>query len=184
MSTSAAFGAWSAWNFTLTAEAKKVFEEATKGLLGASYTAVAFSSQIVNGTNYSFICWAKSATHPSVTYPVQMHVFAPLQGTPVIQGIERLGPEVNGLPGGYSSWSVPPTADALKVLKEALGGLLGVNYNALGDTVQIVAGANYCYLCSGSIPGPDSNTIATLIYVFQPLEGNPHVSQIVRIQPH
>ena len=183
MSTSAV-GAWSAWNFTLSAEATKVFNAATSGILGVSYSAVAFASQVVAGTNYSFLCWAKSATNPAMVYPVQMHVFAPLQGNPTIQGIERLGPDANGMPGGYGSWSVPATAEAVKVLNEALSGLLGVNYAALGDTVQIVAGSNYCYLCSGNILDPGSSTIAALIYVNQPLNGKPHLAQIVRILPH
>lgn len=183
MSTSAV-GAWSAWNFTLTAEAKEVFAAATKGLVGVSYTAVAFASQVVNGTNYSFICWAKSATNPSMTYPVQMHVFAPLQGTPGIQGIERLGPDVNGLPGGYSSWSVPPTADASKALAEALKGMVGVSYTALGDTSQVVNGLNYCYLCSGNIAGPQGTTIAAMVYVYQAPNSSAHLTQIVRVLAH
>lgn len=183
MSTSA-LGAWSAWNFTLTAEATKVFNAATKGLVGVSYSPVAFASQVVAGTNYSFICWAKSSTNPAMAYPVQMHVFAPLQGDPTIQGIERLGPDVNGMPGGYGSWSVPATPEAIKVLNDALAGLLGVSYTALGDTVQVVAGSNYCYLCSGTILGPESSTIAVLIYVNQPLNAKPQLAQIVRIQPH
>ena len=50
--------------------------------------------------------------------------------------------------------------------------------------MQVVAGANYCYLCSGTILEPRSSTIASLIYVNQPLNGKPHLAQIVRIQPH
>lgn len=55
-------GGWSTYS-DITPEASEVFQTAMKGLVGVSYKPVAFATQAVAGTNYSFFCNA------TVVYP-------------------------------------------------------------------------------------------------------------------
>lgn len=183
MSTSPV-GAYSAWNFTVSAEAKTVFAAATAGYMGVSYSPLAFATQVVAGTNYAFICSAIASTHPEVIYPAVVHIYAPLNGKPVITGITNLGPEINNLPGGYSNWNFPTPAADNALLAEALKSVVGVDYVSYGDTVQVVAGANYWFLCSGTVPQQDPITFAAMVQVNKPLDGAPKVTQIQRISPN
>ena len=80
-------GGYSDWSFRLTPDAIKVFNEATKKLMGVQYEPIAFASQVVAGTNYTFL--AKS--HPVIPNPpmgvCKIHIFAPLPN----QGVIELG---------------------------------------------------------------------------------------------
>lgn len=64
----------------LTEEDLKVFEEATQGLVGAKYTPLEVSTQVVAGTNYRFDCMVELATVEPVKYNVEVIVFKPLPG--------------------------------------------------------------------------------------------------------
>ena len=87
-------GGWTSWNFTLSHEAMQVFKEATRGLLGVSYTPLAFASQVVAGLNYSFLCKATAVVPDPPTRVVKMHLFQPLPGggTPQITQIIDITP--------------------------------------------------------------------------------------------
>lgn len=87
-------GGWSHFDFTLTPEAKHVFENATAGLWGVKYTPFAFTAQTVVGTNYSFLCEAISVTRPLATNVVKMRTFQPqdLKELPIIISIETIRP--------------------------------------------------------------------------------------------
>jgi hypothetical protein len=66
------------WNFTISPEAQKVFNEALKGFVGANYTPLAFASQIVAGINYCFLCKAKGAYPNAPEKAVKLYIFEPL----------------------------------------------------------------------------------------------------------
>lgn len=69
------------------------YTEATKGLVGASYTPVLYcGSQVVNGTNYMLICKQVLATKEPLPALTKMTIHAPLQGEAVILNIEALEP--------------------------------------------------------------------------------------------
>lgn len=82
-------GGWSEFR-PLTAEDKKVFDEATQGLVGVRYEPLMVSTQIVAGTNYKYMCNA----YPVIAEPIVQHkmvqIFAPLSGTPHIVSITNL----------------------------------------------------------------------------------------------
>lgn len=69
-----------------------LFEAATRGLTGVSYTPESVATQIVAGTNYRFICTAVTATADPKTYKAMVTIFRPLpgRGDPKITSIERL----------------------------------------------------------------------------------------------
>ena len=185
-SSSSAVGAWSAWNFSLDATAQEVFAKATAGLVGVKYTALAYASQVVAGTNYAFICEAQLVSANPIAYPVVMHVNQPLGGAPIISGIQKLGPAVTGNAGGWSSWSFTVSTEAQQVFDAAGQGFVGVNYKPIAFNTQVVAGTNYCYLCEGTVVVEGAPVIAALVFVNQPLpgQGHPHRTEIQAIPTH
>jgi len=81
-------GGWTPYH-KLTAEDKKVFEEAIKGILGVIYTPETVSTQVVNGTNYRFKCSA-SVPPSEVVWQAIVEIYKPIQGAPYVTGIIRL----------------------------------------------------------------------------------------------
>ncbi|WP_321470969.1 hypothetical protein [Halarcobacter sp.] len=85
----------------------------------------------------------------------------------------------NTMPGGWSEYH-DLTAEDRAVFYEALEGFVGVNYIPSVVSTQVVAGMNYKYKCIASIPPSDVNW-ETIIEIFEPLEGKPHIVSIARI---
>jgi hypothetical protein len=85
-------GGWTAWNFTLSAEAKEVFDVALKGLLGMQYTPLAFATQVVAGTNYCFLCKAKVVYPNAPDRVVELYILKPLDGPSHIVKITEVLP--------------------------------------------------------------------------------------------
>lgn len=81
-------GGWLPYH-PLTAQDKKVFEEALKGFVGVHYTPLEVSTQVVNGTNYRYLSNAQ-VPGTEVIYKVIVSIYAPLQGAPHITGIQQL----------------------------------------------------------------------------------------------
>lgn len=79
-------GGWTNFNFDLTNEAKAVFAEALEGFVGQKFTPFAFATQVVAGTNYSFLCEAQLVVPDAPTRATKVHVFQPLPG----QGTARI----------------------------------------------------------------------------------------------
>ncbi len=82
-------GGWTQFK-DLTASDKKVFDEAMKHHVGATFTPEKVSKQIVNGTNYRFFCYGMPATHEPHRYPAIVKIHAPIHGEPEITEIERV----------------------------------------------------------------------------------------------
>lgn len=57
---------------------KKVFEEATSGLMGVNYEPLLVATQVVAGTNYKFICNATAVTNPPKEFAATVTVFQDL----------------------------------------------------------------------------------------------------------
>ena len=90
---------WSNFDFTLTPEAKHVFESAIPGLVGVKYTPFAFATQVVAGTHYSFLCEAESVSRNPASTVVKMRIFqaldnddTPIEVKPIIESIETISP--------------------------------------------------------------------------------------------
>ena len=78
----------------LEASDRELFRRATAGMTGVSYTPESVATQVVAGTNYRFICTAKTTTPGLETYEAEIIVFQPLpgQGEAKIAKITRLLP--------------------------------------------------------------------------------------------
>jgi len=87
------------------------------------------------------------------------------------------------LAGGWSHFDYEITAAARAVFKEALEGFTGVAYTPSAFATQVVAGTNYCFLCTGAVVVPGSPQFPALLYIFKPLSGKAHISEITRIKP-
>lgn len=85
------YGEWSTLR-DLTEHDREVFNAALKDFVGVAYEPLQVASQLVAGTNYCFICHAKTSTLHPQEYNAQVMIFAPLPGagTPIITSIVRI----------------------------------------------------------------------------------------------
>lgn len=81
----AAEGAWSQYR-PLTAKDKEIIDACIM-LEGVGYFPIMVSQQVVNGTNYRYICIAKVVSPGSKYYFAKVTIHAPLEGKPVLQSI-------------------------------------------------------------------------------------------------
>jgi hypothetical protein len=83
------------------------------------------------------------------------------------------------LVGGWSPYHNLTTEDKL-VFDQALNGFVGVKYTPTSVSTQVVAGTNYRFKCNAQVP-PSEVIWESIIEIFQPLVGNPHITGITRI---
>jgi cytochrome c oxidase assembly protein Cox11 len=83
-------GAFTPYTSEISAEAKKAFTAAIKGILGVTYSPVAVSTQIVAGTNYKFFCNTEATTASPVAGAAIVNVYAPLDGDAHVTHIQAL----------------------------------------------------------------------------------------------
>ena len=76
----------------LEASERELFRQVKAGMTGVSYTPESVGTQVVAGTNYRFVCKAKTMTPNPETYRAEVIVFKPLpgQGEAKITKITRL----------------------------------------------------------------------------------------------
>ena len=85
--------------------------------------------------------------------------------------------------GGWTNFNFTLTDKAKKVFAQALKGFVGVGYTPLAFATQPVAGTNWCFLAKGVVVYPGGPEMAALLYVYEPLEGAPHLTEIKQIRP-
>lgn len=181
-------GGWTPFG-PLDGESRKVFEEATRHLIGVKYTALEVSKQVVAGINYRFLCDAQVVAPGAEPYRALMQVYQPLEGPPIVTRIVPLktGSEpdealaVGGtIPGGWSLYG-PLDASARAVFEEAMHGFVGVRYAPLDVATQVVAGENYKYFCNATPVTQAPLNEGAIVQIFRPLQGKPHVTYIERV---
>jgi len=87
--TNVMVGAYTAYSTDISPEARKVFEEATKGLVGVKYTPLAVSTQVVSGVNYRFFCNARDVYPGALNEAALVEIYQPLKDKPTIRSIKR-----------------------------------------------------------------------------------------------
>ncbi|MEM1204163.1 MAG: hypothetical protein AAGN66_13115 [Acidobacteriota bacterium] len=86
-------GGWTGFGSKIDAEAKKAFDQALEGLVGASYKPLAVATQVVAGLNYCFLCQGTLVTPGQQEFAAKVYVFKPLGGEPArVENIERVDP--------------------------------------------------------------------------------------------
>ncbi|WP_332879177.1 hypothetical protein [Massilia sp. S19_KUP03_FR1] len=83
------------------------------------------------------------------------------------------------LVGGWTPYHGVTPADAA-VFKTALNGFVGVHYSPTAVSTQVVAGENFRYKCTASIPPADVMWEA-VVEIYQPLNGPAYITGIHRI---
>lgn len=83
-------GGWTPYSTPLSAEAKEVFDSATKGLVGVHYSPLAVATQVVSGINYRFFCNAKGVYPNALNEAVIIQIYQPLKETAHITSIKKV----------------------------------------------------------------------------------------------
>jgi hypothetical protein len=85
-------GGWNNRQFPLDQDAQNVIEKVQDQLPGVGYTPWAFATQLVNGTNYAFVCGAQAVApnEPQDVVLIEAHV--PPGGEPHVASLTRINP--------------------------------------------------------------------------------------------
>jgi hypothetical protein len=87
------------------------------------------------------------------------------------------------IPGGWSPWRSPITGEALQVFEAVTKHLVGVHYTPIAYATQVVAGLNYAFLTLAKPVIVEPTESVKILYVFKPLQGDPHITHIVPVNP-
>ena len=71
--------------------------------------------------------------------------------------------------GAWTNFTNPLTPDAKQVFKHVSN--TGVTYTPFAFATRVVAGTNYCFVCTSTLVAPSQTQGAAQVYVFQPLPG-------------
>ena len=83
--------------------------------------------------------------------------------------------------GGWTRTGSPVITDDLKkAFEKAVSELDGVDYTPVAYLAsQVVAGTNHCVLCKAAPVVPDAETTYSIVYIYEDLEGNAEITEIV-----
>ena len=84
-------------------------------------------------------------------------------------------------------WNIPAdtalTEEVIDAFEKAMEGLLGVDYTPVAYLgYQVVAGLNHAILCEASVVIPDAEPYYAIVYIYEDLEGNAEILQIVALE--
>ncbi|BDD06809.1 hypothetical protein [Aureibacter tunicatorum] len=82
--------------------------------------------------------------------------------------------------GGWSPFEAP-TAEEKLILKEALLGLLGVDYLPIAVSKQVVNGMNYRFISKATVVYPGAKPYLVEIFVHVPPGGKPELKNIKNV---
>jgi len=89
--------------------------------------------------------------------------------------------EQTQLVGAFSTFTCNIDAQANDAFKEALDGLLGVDYTPVAVSSQIAAGTNYRFFCNAKVVSPYSANGSAMVNIYSSLDGEAHITSIQRI---
>ena len=182
-------GGWNrAESPVITDEIREMLEKAAQEKLGMNYTAVAYLGyQIVNGTNHAILCRVAPVVPDAKEQYAIVYVYEDLSGKASITDVKSFEGETNlseePMMGGWTQPETPEmTEEAQAAFEKAMEMLVGVNYVPVALLEeQLVAGMNYCILCESTVVYPDAETTYALVYIYQDLEGNAEITDIISL---
>lgn len=83
--------------------------------------------------------------------------------------------------GGWTPYSTTISADAKKVFDSVIKGLIGVKYSPLAVATQVVSGTNYRFFANSQVVYPGALNEAVIIQIYQPLQGEAHITSIKKV---
>jgi predicted secreted protein/effector-binding domain-containing protein len=169
-------GGWSAFSL-MDAESEKVSQSVFRHLLGVNYTPLLVSKQLVNGTNYLFVCNARVVYPDAKFYAVLVKVHQPIKGEAEVKDIIKIGhPHFTG---SFGAFEQVQSGDEKSVFRAAEQKLLGVEYTPFLVTTQIVSGRNYLFAANATVVYPGAEPYPVFVKVYQPLQGEIQVTGII-----
>lgn len=84
--------------------------------------------------------------------------------------------------GGWSSFR-KPTPQEKAIFNQAVSGLVGVVYEPLYVSTQVVAGTNYLFVVKTTVPGPSCFVDIVTVGVFAALNGTITLGEIKTVRP-
>jgi hypothetical protein len=85
------------------------------------------------------------------------------------------------IPGGWTPFSTTISAEEKAVFDKAFQGFVGVQYDPLAVSTQVVSGTNYKFFCNSTVVYPNAPTIPALVIIYTPFQGDPHITEIRRL---
>lgn len=177
--TNTIVGAWSQWNFTIDQDAKDVYADATSANEKYRYgTPSAYAFRATPEDNFSFLApvtFYNEDSEEEVTSLANIHITS-LSGKSEVIRTDLLKPEATDFPGGWGSWQFPVGEEAQAEFDKT-DLPLGLDYDLLGSSLQIVAGLNCAYLSKATPVVPDATSFAAIVRIFAPLYSDPDVKE-------
>ena len=170
---------------TLSPEVQKIFKDATSSLVGVRYTPlILVGTQIVSGQNYKFIAQMNVLNSQFPKTLVNMTIYVPFEGIPVILNINQLISEY-GVAGG---WKVVGAVNKLPqqiatAFSELFSNIDGVGYNPLvyvGE--QLVHGKNHMIYCEQTLVTQVPQRHLVSVVLHETLEGEYSILSIGTIE--
>ena len=165
----------------VTDEIKALFEKATGGEDGVTYTPVAYlASQIVAGKNHLVLCRAASADKANEETYVLVALYEDLEGKAEITDVKKnkADAEVSGLTGGWTAAESPVVTDEAKTaLEKAAAELTGAEYTPIALlSTQVVAGMNYRIFCEIMPVAPGAEPVYSIVQVYKDLQDGAQIT--------
>jgi len=85
--------------------------------------------------------------------------------------------------GEWTGFTFPVKDEDLEVFEKVTSQLIGVRYTPFAVASQLVSGKNYCFIAGGEAVMPVAPQSVAQIYVYLPLKGDPHITEIKRLNP-
>lgn len=82
--------------------------------------------------------------------------------------------------GGWSKFRAL-TAEDKEVFDKAMDGIMGVSYEPLLVSTQVVAGENFKYLCNATLVIKDPTTSHKMVQIFRSLENEVSITSITDV---
>ena len=182
------------WEFSdisadsVTEEERAVFDKAMAELDGVDYEPKdVIATQVVAGTNYAFLCIAKTVVPGASSRWTVVTIFKDLGGNAEIVHISDIDPadvktleEIPEIASG--SWNSTPKEEAAPIpenIKEVLDRNLGLGLSSIAVLgTQIVAGTNYRILAYGVLATQYSRTDLYVVDVYENPDGEAEITSI------
>ncbi len=166
----------------ITDEIKALVEKAKDGMMGASYTPVAYiASQVVSGTNHLVLCKVEAAVP---TYAI-VTLYEDLEGnveiTDILDSTAEAPANDDEAVGAFTECEDPTvTTEAQEALTKACEGMLGADYTPIALlSTQVVSGTNYQFLCEITAATPDAEPAYSIVTVYESLDGAAEITETV-----
>lgn len=88
---------------------------------------------------------------------------------------------MSNIVGGFTPFRTEIKEKEMEIFKKATEILLGVNYEALAVSIQIVAGTNFRFFCNSKVVSPVDFNEAVIVEIYEDLQGNSSIRKIKEV---